>query len=624
MRRGRVLQLLLLPFVSAALIKQDPAGGDELTSDTFEPSVSKGLWFIKFYSPSCGHCKKLAPFWEQAEKNINGKKQGIALASVNCIAQNDVCAAQGVQGYPTMNLYRDGKKIADLPNMVTDDPLGMIETFVKEQLKMAKSPSSETVSSPKEAATGTIKLKEAPKQKDMVPAPPQKTVPNIEGRSMVLTTDNFKQHVTDSKDVWFIKFYTTWCSHCKAMAPSWQELAATNKGKLNIGEVDCDKESKLCKDAGVRGYPTLLVFQGTQHVDYNGLRGLGDLVAFANKAASSQVKDVDATDFEGLQKKNEVVFLYFYDYATTTEDFEALDRTSLSLIGHAPLVKTSNEILASKFRVTTFPQLAVIKDRKPQYYNALGPADMRDTSKMISWMKANWLPLVPELSAQTSHEIMSGHRVVLAILDPDVPSFDLQKQVLKDAAQKVNDDHFAEEQAEKLELREKKEDQLREALKGGDKQAVERAKQIRVKVEGSPEVGFAWVNGIFWSKWLKATYNIDLAVHGSRVLIADDDASHYWDVDAKGKSIPVGKEAILSAISQVMHGNLKPKSTKSSLDLALQNAKRVGEHPIKAGVLVFGSLAIVVAILTRRAIRRRLREQPNDHAREELLTGKLD
>jgi protein disulfide-isomerase len=116
-------------------------------------------------------------------------------------------------------------------------------------------------------------------------APPS----NPSGLSIPLTADAFNQHISlvPSKANgagWFVKFYVPWCPHCQDMAEAWKELAREMKGKLNIGEVNCEAESKLCKDIKLRGYPSLIFFKGGERVEYDGLRGLGDLVSFAGKA----------------------------------------------------------------------------------------------------------------------------------------------------------------------------------------------------------------------------------------------------------------------------------------------------------------------------------------------------
>jgi len=68
------------------------------------------------------------------------------------------------------------------------------------------------------------------------------------------------------------------------MSEAWTELAREMKGKLNIGEVNCESESRICKDVKLRGYPSLIFFKGGERVEYDGLRGLGDLVSFAGKS----------------------------------------------------------------------------------------------------------------------------------------------------------------------------------------------------------------------------------------------------------------------------------------------------------------------------------------------------
>jgi protein disulfide-isomerase len=112
---------------------------------------------------------------------------------------------------------------------------------------------------------------------------------NPNGMVLSMNAENFTQHISltpskSSNEGWFVKFYAPWCSHCKHMAAAWTELGREMKGKLNIGQVNCELESKLCKDVKLRGYPTLVFFKGGERVEYDGLRGLGDLVSFSNKA----------------------------------------------------------------------------------------------------------------------------------------------------------------------------------------------------------------------------------------------------------------------------------------------------------------------------------------------------
>jgi protein disulfide-isomerase len=38
------------------------------------------------------------------------------------------------------------------------------------------------------------------------------------------------------------------------------------------------------------------------------------------------------------------------------------------------------------------------------------------------------------------------------------------------------------------------------------------------------EVGFAWIDGVFWQRWLKTTYGVDVK-NGEQVLINDQDVS---------------------------------------------------------------------------------------------------
>lgn len=385
--------------------------------------------------------------------------------------------------------------------------------------------SKDTEETKTKSAKSTLKATPI-KKKPVKPA----STPNPLGKSISFTAESFQTQVTMSQDPWFIKFYAPWCGHCQAMAPNWVQLAKEMKRRLNIGEVNCDVETRLCKDVRLRGYPTILFFRGGERVEYDGLRGLGDFVSYANKAIDlgQGVKDVDAAEFKEMEEKEEVIFVYFYDHATTSEDFAALERLTLSLIGHAKLVKTNSAILADRFKITTWPRLLVSRDGRPTYYTALAPQDMRDFRKVLHWMQSVWLPIVPELTASNSREIMDGKLVVLGILTRERPDeFMMAKKEIKSAALEWMDKQTLNFQRERQELRDAKQLRIEEAEDRDDQRALRAAKSIRINMDQSEqkEVGFAWVDGVFWERWIRTTYGIEVANDGEKVIINDEDVS---------------------------------------------------------------------------------------------------
>lgn len=353
--------------------------------------------------------------------------------------------------------------------------------------------------------------------------------PNAAGTSVPLSQEDFQKRVTTTQDDWFIKFYVPWCPHCHDLAPAWLQMSKELQGKLNVGEVNCDHEVRLCKDVRIKGYPTIYYFRGGERVEYDGLTGLGDLVSFAKKALDigSGVKYVDAAAFKELEKKEEVIFLYFYDHATTSEDFQALERLTLSLIGHAKLVKTDSALLAERFKISTWPRLLVSRDDRPSYYNALSPRDMRDFRQVLTWMQSVWLPIVPELTASNSKEIMHRKFVVLGVLSRQrAEEFASAKREIKNAALEWMEKQTHAFQRERQELRDAKQNRLEEAEDKGDQRALRAAKSIQIDIseEDRKQVGFAWVDGIFWDRWIRSTYGISVN-DGERIIINDEDVS---------------------------------------------------------------------------------------------------
>ncbi|KAK6196833.1 hypothetical protein LQW54_011148 [Pestalotiopsis sp. IQ-011] len=437
------------------------------------------------------------------------------------------------------------------------------------------------------------------------------TTPNKDGKSVSLTAESFQQLVTMSQDPWFIKFYAPWCHHCQAMGPAWQQLAKEMQGRLNIGEVNCDAESRLCKDVHVRGYPTVHFFKGGERVEYDGLRGLGDFVKYAEKAldVAGGVPNVDAETFAAMEEKEEVIFLYFYDHAATTEDMLALERLPLSLIGRAKLVKTRDPVLFDRFKITTWPRLIAVRDTRPTYYNPLTPREMRETRLLLDWMKSVWLPIIPELTASNAREIMDGKIVVLGILNrEDQESFMGAKREMKSAANEWMDKQIQLFQLERQELRDAKQLRIEEAEDRNDQRALRAAKAIRINMDRADrkEVAFAWVDGTFWQRWIRTTYGIDVK-DGERVIINDEDNRRYWDQTITGNSIVPSRTSILETIGKVTASppKIKPKLTISSFEKIFFDIRMTfSEHPYLSFGCVAG-LALGAASWFRGRVRRR-------------------
>ncbi|KIN08602.1 hypothetical protein OIDMADRAFT_175379 [Oidiodendron maius Zn] len=631
----------------------------QIEGQNFNTTIKDGWWIVKHHSPWCGHCKHVAPIFQTLYEFYYTSKpvptENTAPTSLNtftayynfhfgaldCVAFADACTEHGVSSYPTFVLYHDGE---EQKKWEGSRAMKGLSEMVEETLETIK-PGSRPIGGPSLPSTGdsstsdyiaSTMVSSSHDDKEKVLAPKAKVdsdmtkpkalhttstkksskatpTPNLLGVSVPLTAEKFRDVVTMTQDPWFIKFYAPWCGHCQAMAPNWVQLAKEMKGRLNVGEVNCDVETRLCKDVKLRGYPTILFFRGGERVEYEGLRGLGDFISYANKAIDigDGVKDVTAAEFEALEEKEEVIFLYFYDHATTTEDFMALERLTLSLVGHAKLVKTDSPELAERYKITTFPRLIVSRDGLPTYYTALAPQDMRDFRQVLHWMKSVWLPIVPELTSSNARDIMDGRLVVLGILSRERPDeFEIARKELKNAAIEWIDKETVNFQRERQELRDSKQLRIEEAEDRNDQRALRNAKSIRITMDKSnhKEVGFAWVDGVFWERWIRQTYGIDVSKDGEKVIINDEDARRYWDQTITGNSIMASRTSILETIPKVISSPpvLKPKSTIGSIQLLIFDIRgAISSHKIVSIVVIIVTLLFGLVLLRRRIRRNR-------------------
>ncbi|XP_017778196.1 PREDICTED: thioredoxin domain-containing protein 5 [Nicrophorus vespilloides] len=94
--------------------KEEPSSVMLLNGDDFQHGIESGISFVKFYAPWCGHCKRLAPTWEELGKKFIGNPE-VDIVKVDCTLEvnKQLCNDQEVEGFPTVFLYKDGKKISE-------------------------------------------------------------------------------------------------------------------------------------------------------------------------------------------------------------------------------------------------------------------------------------------------------------------------------------------------------------------------------------------------------------------------------------------------------------------------------------------------------------------------------
>jgi thioredoxin 1 len=85
--------------------------------------------------------------------------------------------------------------------------------------------------------------------------------------SRVTTDGSFEKDVLQAPGLSLVDFWADWCGPCKALAPTIDELAREESGRLNVVKLDVDANPETAARYGIRGIPTLLFFKDGKLVD---------------------------------------------------------------------------------------------------------------------------------------------------------------------------------------------------------------------------------------------------------------------------------------------------------------------------------------------------------------------
>ncbi|KAG9775680.1 protein disulfide-isomerase A4 precursor, partial [Aureobasidium melanogenum] len=250
MKFGLIASLALVGTSAAsAVIDLIPKNFDDIVLKSGKPAL------VEFFAPWCGHCKTLAPVYEELASSFEFAKDKVTIAKVDADAHKELGRRFGVQGFPTLKWF-DGK--SDTPQDYNSGrDLESLSAFISEK-------------------TG---LKQ--KKKAAVPS-------NVE----MLNDQTFKTEIGGDKDV-IVAFTAPWCGHCKTLAPIWEKLANdyANEPTVLVAKVDAEAENAkaTAQKQGIKGYPTIKFFPkgSTEPVAYEGGRSEDALVKYINEKAGT-------------------------------------------------------------------------------------------------------------------------------------------------------------------------------------------------------------------------------------------------------------------------------------------------------------------------------------------------
>lgn len=82
--------------------------------------------------------------------------------------------------------------------------------------------------------------------------------------AQILTTEEFRERVTQGKGTVLVDFFATWCGPCKMIAPVIERLAEKYEGKAGVYKLDVDESQEIGMEYKVMSIPTVIIFKDGQ------------------------------------------------------------------------------------------------------------------------------------------------------------------------------------------------------------------------------------------------------------------------------------------------------------------------------------------------------------------------
>ncbi|XP_064539058.1 thioredoxin domain-containing protein 5 [Drosophila montana] len=285
---GKTLLVFLASFIVQAKLPMAKSKSIlSLNPASFESATKSRIFLVEFYVPECPSCSRLYLVLTTLVVIVEDRSiNDIAIGAIDCRKHEKFCISKNVTSYPSLALFEKGGSQHELFNGPVD-----LYTLIK-----------------------LLRLQNIPVDREY-----RAETICVPGSVFKLSSDTF--HATIANGIYFIKFFSSTCHYCTALAPVWTELAqGMTDNTLCIAEYDCESERSICNELNIKSVPTMLWFQNGRVVQkFKGGRDIDNLRTFVGQMLNGTYKAAAAAALATvtIDKANTlmctfVVFAYIY------------------------------------------------------------------------------------------------------------------------------------------------------------------------------------------------------------------------------------------------------------------------------------------------------------------------
>jgi len=248
---------------------------------------------------------------------------------------------------------------------------------------------------------------------------------------IVLDKGNFNQVISTYENV-LVEFYAPWCGHCQKLEPEYSKAAEYFKqeGKqVRLAKVDCTVEEEICKNFGIEGFPTLLIFMEGKPSEYTGGRTANTIIGWVKKKTEIPTVIIEKlSDLETVVQKAEVAVIFFGD------EFDAgfkLYRKVASDNMEIPFFHTTSQEFIDKYNPSGDRKVVMVRNFDEREVNF---EDIFTSENIEAFVLKNRFPKIVDYNNKYARVIFGDRYPALFLMTGRGDTTDKAIEILKELA----------------------------------------------------------------------------------------------------------------------------------------------------------------------------------------------